>query len=262
VLADREAAFAELSGDTQQTRLLEAWDRAFVPPTDPTNSTGLWLLPHELSTDVYSTTRVFEHFGDLIGAPVSNPARKLDGKLVSNPAVDLATERGIDLIADLARISQTAEGSPEFLSVEQKIIDLIPDYRKRTGASEAITDQDLICAICEYDKPVMIEPALKDLSESEQLQMMRSILAPHISECCTDGDILAAVRNSNQPLVASGLCRVQTLYRDLWLPVDKALTFSSEQLRRERLSAELWHAGWTSQTDRNPPVVELTALAA
>jgi hypothetical protein len=243
VRVQRERAFAELSADAQQERLMAAWDAAFVPPTDPTNSTGLWLLPHELSTNIYTTVRVFEFFGGLAGALAFNPARKLGGKSVRNPAVELAKEEGINLVDDLALLANTTEGSAEFQVIEQRIIGMVPVYRRRLNASAAISDQDLLTALCQYDEPVTIEPTLQALSEGEQVRRMREHLKPHISECCTDEDLLAAARNPNGPLLAAGLCRVQAIHRDVHRPVGIALEFTAGSLGRERIRATLWHGG-------------------
>jgi hypothetical protein len=258
----QEAVFDALCKEEQEERLRKAWEAAFLPPTDSANSTGLWLLPHELNTDVYSTTRIFEYFGNLVGAHVFNPARKLGGKTIANPAVELAQESGINLVADLAALAQTQEGTSAFQEMEQRVIGLVPAYRRRINASAAIGDQDLLCAICDYDEPVTIEPALKSLSESGQIEAMRANLKPGVNECCTDEDLLSAVQNPNGPLLAAGLCRVQTLCRDTRVPLGEALTFMPERLRRERVLANFWHDAWSQPAvDRVPAIRELALVA-
>jgi hypothetical protein len=93
--AAQDKAFAAIPAEQQEQLLQEAWDAAFIPPSDPANSTGLWLLPHALTTDVYRTVRMFEYFGGLVEAKVFNPARKLGGKTVPNPAVAVAKEAAL-----------------------------------------------------------------------------------------------------------------------------------------------------------------------
>jgi hypothetical protein len=102
------------------------------------------------------------------------------------------------------------------------LIELLPIYRKRINASDSISDQDLLCALCDYSKPVAIAPAIGKFADGEQLRTMREALDPDIAECCTDEDIRLAVNQPNGPLMASGLCRIQTLARDLRLLALKA----------------------------------------
>jgi hypothetical protein len=243
LLDSRLAAFDALSDEEQDRRLREAWETAFIPPDGPGNGTGLWLLPHELSSNVYSCVRIFECFDDLLSAPLFNPARKLGAKIVDNPAIDVAKDSGIDLSRDLESISSTAEGSPELAAVEQRLISLIPAYRQRIKASAAITDQDLLSAICHFEEPVMAEPGLGSLSDQDTICAMRVGLKEHVRECCSDDDLLAAARNPNGPLFASGLCRVQTLHREVGRPLMTALNFLPSDLNRERVVASLWCDG-------------------
>jgi hypothetical protein len=70
---------------------------------------------------------------------------------------------------------------------------------------------------------------------------MRQELSPRLSQCCTDTDLLNAVQHPNSPLWASGLCQVQTLHRDVRVPLEEALRFSSAVLGRERLEATFWY---------------------
>jgi hypothetical protein len=233
-------AFAALPNDQQQSKLREAWDAAFIPPTDPSNGTGLWLLPHSLTTDVYRAARIFEYFGKLVGANVFNPARELCGKSIPNPAASLAKESGFDLLSDLGVLAETAEGSPEYSQIEERLINLVPVLRERTCASAAISDQDLLNAICQPELPLVIEPPLNGLPEDEQIRLMRSRLNPHISECCLDSDIIEAARNPHGPLLAAGLCRVQALHRSIHVPLAEAMTFSPTLLGRSRMQAVCW----------------------
>jgi hypothetical protein len=177
---------------------------------------------------------------------VFNPAQKLDGKAIRNPAVEFAKTQGIDLAGDLTVLADTEEGAPEFRETEQRLIELVPDFRRHIKASSAISDQDMLCAICHYDRPVTIEPALGALPEVEQLRAMRDSLKPHINQCCTDEDLLAAVQNPNGPLLAAGLCQVQTLHRNTRAPICSALAFSPEVLARDRVRARLWYDTWQS----------------
>ena len=159
VATAREQAFSALSEEAQAMRLREAWEEAFLPPTDPLNSTGFWLLPQELSRNVFATRRIFEFFGELTGAHIFNPARGLGGRMAPNPAVEVAKEAGIDLVGDLGMLANTTEGAAEFQQIEERLIELVPAYRQRLGASAALSDQELLNALCHYDQPVAIEPA-------------------------------------------------------------------------------------------------------
>jgi hypothetical protein len=112
---------------------------------------------------------VFEFFGDLVGAEVFNPVRRMTGKVVANPAAALATAKGFDLVVDLETIANIAEGTPEFQSVEQRLIELVPAVRKVAGVSHLISDQDVLNAICQPDQPLAIEPLLDGLTEQQQI---------------------------------------------------------------------------------------------
>ena len=242
--------------------LRAAWEEAFIAPTDPANNTGLWLLPHSLTTDIYRAVRLFEDFSHCVGANVFNPARLLNERTAPNPAIELAQEMGFDLVSDLAVLAETSEGSPEYAGIEQRLIGLVPALREKTGASTAIGDQDLLNAICQPEMPVAIQPSLDSFDEAEQIRLLRSNLKPHINECCTDADLLEAARNPNGPLFASGLCRVQCLYRNIYAPLPEAMTFSAEVLGRNRIHAKCWYDCWPEQ-DRKPDVIEpAMALAA
>jgi hypothetical protein len=180
---------------------------------------------------------------------------------MSNPAVELAAENGVDLVCELAAIATATDDSREFKAVEQRLIELLPIYRKRVNASNAIGDQDLLCALCDYSQPVVIEPALGVLPVAEQLQLLRAALEPDIADCCTEDDILAAINQPNGPLVAAGLCRIQTLGRNLRLSIDESLAFTSEQLRRERVEARLWHDRWPNSKPSAVPAPQFQAAA-
>ena len=241
--AAQRAAFDKLDPNVRDVWLRDTWESSFISPKDPMNSTGLWLLPHSMSTDVYRATRVFEYFGGLVGAHVFNPARKLTGRVVEqNPALEVAKEAGVDLAAVLAEL-ETVEGDddPRMAAAEAIMGSLLPAYRARLQASSAISDQDLLAAMCSYNAPVAVEPAVAALSEADQILEMRHQLRPHISECCTDEDILFAVQNPNGPLMAAGLCTIQCLHRDPRVPLAEALRFGPSELGRERVTANLWY---------------------
>src|SRR5262245_37189230 len=134
--------------------LRAGWTSPFLPRS--TNSSGLTTMP---------STRMFECFESQVGAPLFNPARTLGKKMVPNPAIEVSQEAGIDLVRDLAVLANTYEGSTEFLEIEQRLIGLIPAYRRQLRASAAISDQDLLCAICHYEDPVATRPPLESLTE-------------------------------------------------------------------------------------------------
>jgi hypothetical protein len=237
----RDQAFAALTSQERQHLLREAWEAAWIAPQDPSNSTGLWLLPHELCTEAYAAVRAFEYFGDLVGGRAFNVARKLEAVSVRNPAVELARQAGFDLAEDLACLAYTEEGSPEYQAIEERLFGLVPAMRKTTGASSEVSDQELLNAVCEYGKEVVIAPALASYPETEQIRRMRQELSPRLSQCCTDADLLSAVQHPNSQLWASGLCQVQTLHRDVRVPLEAALRFSSAVLGRERVEATFWY---------------------
>jgi hypothetical protein len=258
----RIQAFAELSADGQQELMQTAWNASLVPPSALGNNTGLWLLPQELATNVYGAVRAFEFFGDLVGAEVFNPARRLTGKVVINPAADLATARGFDLIADLEAIANVTEGTPEFQAVEKRLFDLVPAVRKAAGVSHLIGDQDLLNAICQPEQPLAVEPLLDGLTEQQQIGLFRGSLSAHISEATLDCDILEAIRNPHRPLFAAGLCRVQVLHRNVRVPLKEALFFSASSLGRDRVEATFWHDSLIQSPSRQRGPAPQFAVAA
>lgn len=255
-------AFASLSVDAQKVLMRKAWESSLVSPTALDNNTGLWLLPQELATDVYGAVRVFEFFGDLVGAEVFNPVRRFTGKVVANPAAALATAKGFDLVADLETIANIAEGTPEFQSVEQRLVELVPAVRKAAGVSHLISDQGVLNAICQPDQPLAIEPLLEGLTEQQQIELLRGTLSAHISDATLDCDILDAIRNPHGPLFAAGLCRVQVLHRNIRVPLSEALFFSASSLGRDRVEAMFWHDSAFQSQPRSPRAAPERALVA
>jgi hypothetical protein len=103
---------------------------------------------------------------------------------------------------------------------------------------------------------------LDSLSEDEQIRVMRANLKPHFKERCTNENLLAATRNPNGPLRASGLCRVQTLHRDGRANPVSGLVFTSELLCRERVQAILWPNESSEISKRSSRSAEPLAAAA
>lgn len=237
------AAFAQLSPEDQDSTMRAMWRSAFISPADPENCTGLWLLPHGLVTEMTGVLRVFEYFGDLVGARVFNPTRFLVPEQVLNPAREVAAAHGVDLIADLACLATTTEGLDEYRAVEERIVSLLPAYRQKLKASESISDQDLLAGLCQHDEFVVTVPPLQALPDRQQVATMRAQLRPYISDCCTDEDILAAVRNPHGPLIATGLCRAQVLRRDPSRPLSESLRFTGSALGLDRVEVCLWEEG-------------------
>jgi len=258
----RMQAFAVLPAETRNELLRRAWESSLVSPTAADNNTGLWLLPQELATDVYGVVRVFEFFGDLIGVPVFNPARRMSGKVVANPAIALATSKGFDLVHDLDTLAHTAEGTPEFQAIEQRLIELVPKVRKAADVSYLISDQDVLNAICQPDQPVAVEPVLENLAERQQIETVRGALTAHISEATMDCDILEAIRNPHGPLLAAGLCQVQVLQRNVRVPLKDALCFSASSLGRDRVEATFWQDSPFSSQPRSPRSLPEVSVAA
>lgn len=238
----RRQAFEALPVEEREAKLKAAWESVFVSPKDPENTTGLWLLPQQFVTNVFGTVSIFECFAGLAGAHIFNPACKLGGKTVDNPAYEVAKAAGVELPAVIQALEiMPPEDLPGREELATMLLSLVPAYRQALGAAPEVGDDDLLRYLITPDDAVVTEAAIGDLPEAEQLKVMRSRLAPHISECCTDGDILNAVAAPASRLYASGLCRVQTLYRNPRMPIEEALRFTPEALGRDRVQATLWH---------------------
>jgi hypothetical protein len=242
IAAAREQAFNALPEDVQKLKLHQAWDAAFIDPRDPENPTGLYLLNHKYSTAVMASTRVFEYFGGMVGADVYNPARKLGGKVVENKALEIAKTAGVDLVHVIDALATSAEGSPEAVDMENALRALVPIFReKQPGLPAEASEDGVLLSLVNYGDPLLVEPAVQQMAEKDQIVAMRKATLPHIADCCTDEDLLQAVLQPTQPLYARGLCQVQVLHRNVKLPLAEALTFTENDLGRERVSAQLWH---------------------
>jgi hypothetical protein len=84
-------------------------------------------------------------------------------------------------------------------------------------------DEEILDGITTPDKPLA--------SWRQVLSELRARLTPYFNECSTDEDLLRAARNLDEPLVASGACKVQVLQRQHALDGD-ALHFRPEDLGR------------------------------
>ncbi len=208
------------NGEVLLQRLLEdIWQQQLLLPRQGNNGTDLLLVDAELCSQARTALRAYEDFSDLIGIITWNPAREIHPFACTNPAQEVLAEFGIDRGQDFCQ------------AIEPQIVDGLVARMKQLLAERAdrFTEEEILDGITSPERPLQAWTAA--------LPQLRAKLAPAISEGTTDLDLLRATRDLDEPLFASGVCRVQVLRRrPLGLQWD--LYFTPEDLNR-RISADL-----------------------
>jgi hypothetical protein len=156
--------------------------------------------------------RIYEDFSNMLGVPTRNPARGVSPFQLPNPAADVLARYRVDASQDFNQPLS-----------EELITELKRAMREAIGAAaESFEDEEILDAITSPERPLV--------SWRRVLRKLRSRLTPYFSECSTDDDLLRAARNPDDPLIASGACKVQVLQR--MESEDDALRFSADELGR------------------------------
>jgi hypothetical protein len=203
-----------------QRYLHDLWERQIRwPNADPANPTASLLIDAELCTQARTALRAYEDFSELLGVASWNPARKSAPQFLTNPAKPILERFGIHDLDQPISDQLLAE-------LESAVRQAVPDV--------PLTQEEVYDAIADHELPLRAWwPALPRL---------RSLLEPWINECTSDEDLLCAAANPNEPLVASGACRIQVLQRDT--DNDRvAFSFPSDELGR-RAQVNLHLAKW------------------
>jgi hypothetical protein len=205
--------------------LRDLWDRQLMRPDDAANSTGTFLISAEYCTQAHRALRTYEDFTHLLGAPTFNPARRVKPLELPNPAAAIMDRFGVD----------RSQNFNQPIS-DEELLDIELAMRQAIGERTALTTEEVFDAITNADSPI--------IAWTSSLPKLRAVLDPAIAECVTDDDLLRAARRPDEPLIASGACRIQVLQRDANDMF--ALEFDSHDLNR-RVDAN-FAAIWTRQT--------------
>ena len=235
--------FAAMEPTMQESLLRAEWPSAFVKPGENGNDTGLYLLDQTMCSHVGSSARAFEYFGRLVGTEVWNPVRDLMPYRIENPAYAAANSIGLNLDESLTMVADESLPVEVREQREAAVVGLIPVMRKMLGPQSVLfTDDDLSHAVCQPGQQLIgsCEHPLEKLGHAEGIAVVRSMMRPHLSECCSDEDIAKAVAEPARPLYASGLCTVQVLHRDPSADPAEFFKFDPERLGRPRTHANLW----------------------
>ncbi len=228
------------------------WPELWQAPNTDGNPTSLWWINHRYVANPMSILRakkVFEDFRSLVGVEVHNPVRDMGKFTFPNPAAGCAKAAGFDLQDALETLahSSTSANDDHIAVLEDQVMAVIPAVRKALGpASVLFTDVDIDQAVVQPDDALMAPPRfLEKLGDAEVVSLVRRHVEetkPALISITTDEDLLNAARSPGQPLMASRMCQLQVLYRDVRLDIEDSLCFNAATLGRDRVTANFWPA--------------------
>jgi hypothetical protein len=195
--------------------LKDLWLRQIWRAGDPINTTGSVLLNTEFCSQLGQALSLYEDYHALLGAPISNPARRLEPVTLENPAAGILQDFGID--------------SLEQPITEEQLAAMVRAFRQTMGPKCLLSETDVYDGFTHAEQPLRAwSPRLGDL---------RAHLEPSVRETVTDDDLLRAAAASNNPLIASRGCIIQILQRRRGSGPE-SLRFSPEVLDR-RIALDL-----------------------
>lgn len=269
----------KIDRDTLKTLGTTHWADLWTAPGANGNDTGMWLIDYRFVPDLSVSPFIFEDFSAMMGVETWNPIRDVHSTKIQNPTRACAAEQGIDLAQMAAILAQGPEGDVNVVEtcddphdfVQSDVVPAMTETQFHSAYDEAVdnalllrncvrgslgsyarhfSDAELNHAVANPAEPLLLK--IKDatiLDVEDAVRLARQHLdqtRPLISAGTTDDDLRKAVVRPNEPLVASNMCKMQVLYRDLRTPVEEAFRFSSSVLGRERLTADLWAGpGWS-----------------
>jgi hypothetical protein len=205
---------AEIDSMDEEERMMlirAEWGSCFLPPGTDFNTTPLHLIAQPLCSKAKNSLRVYEFFGDLVGAELYNPARFIcspDVRL-ANPTQNVAKQLNIDIEALLV----AAEAGDDTSWMEQEA-QLVKGIRQALGAdSDLCTADDIAAAIVNSGEKIVpsgVQNPLDVLGEERTLRLMKKAVGRH-ADCCRDEDLLLAAEDPSRPLIAAGLAPIQVL---------------------------------------------------
>lgn len=184
------------NGQVLLDRLLQdLWHRQLVARDAPGNSTDKLLVDAEFCTQARWALEIYEDFSELVGMHVWNPVRKIKLLETENPAREVLRLHDVD----------TTQNFSQCFSHEL-IARLETAMRAALGGSQRLfTQEEILDGLTSPDRPLVGYRA--------SLPKLRSQISPYVSECTTDDDLLRAARHPDEPLIATGACRIQVVSR-------------------------------------------------
>ncbi len=175
--------------------LKDVWRAQWIGPDDPDNTAGTLLIDAELCDPTERPLRVYEDYRHLLGAWNWNPARSVAPLTARNPASQVLPQYGLN---DRTDFNQPL--------AHDLVLELERAMRHQLGQlAERFTTEEILDGVT--------APAVPLIAWTPSLPQLRAKLGPYISECTTDEDLMRAARRPDEPLIASGACRVQVLRR-------------------------------------------------
>jgi hypothetical protein len=173
--------------------LRNTWTERLIQPTASENPTGLLLVDAELCTDARRSLGIFEDVRALCGQYTRNPVGSVALPTVDNPAPSILQRFGIDPDQNFNQ------------SISDEVLgQLESGMRRALGGVFATVDQSVI-----FDALTNPRSPVTDLAAA--FPKLRSNLPPWLQASCTDADLLRALENQDQMLLASGSGRIQVL---------------------------------------------------
>jgi len=229
--------------DIPHSILEDVWAAQFLAPgtpaTDdtpasgaPENHTGHWLLHHALLGSSVGALRCYADTKPCTGQATANPAAtvlpKSGGIELPNPRLDVALACRVNL--DAADMSSEEEAALE------------AEFRQQVGPAVAkrLTSAAIMECLAEAEQPLIVPQGSMPLGADELprgllLRAMRQQVAGGLGECCTEDDLMQAVRQPTRPLIASGKARIQLFF----LPGCDPRHFV---FQKAKITADLWTA--------------------
>jgi hypothetical protein len=200
--------------------LRDVWGEQLLGPDHPNNPTGGLLVDAEYCTQAHRALRIYEDYRRLLGVRTWNPAREVAPLTAPNPAERVLPQYHVD---PSQNFNQPIEHD---LIVE---LERAMRYELKQVAGQ-FTTEEILDGLTAPQQPLV--------AWTPSLPRLRARLTPYLAECSTDEDLLKAARRPEEPLIASGACRIQVLQRRAGSNAE-AFTFQPEDLQR-RIEAELW----------------------
>jgi len=188
-------------------------------------STGLVMIDAEICAENARWYQAFEDFSGLVGDWTWNPVRELDLPRLPNPAYELLYRYGIE----------PGAGFEQEIPAE-RLTALIADFRVGMEPQLGrLDEEDVLDSLVTPDEPV--------ISATAAVPAMRKLLTDYWNGCATDQDLRQAARRPQEPLFASGACRVQVLRQR---KVQEPLRFTDEEVHR-RLEIDWSPINWSER---------------
>lgn len=159
------------------------------------------LMPDKEIRKAFREKRCYEDYSELLGADMPNPVRKV--LMVKNPARTVLAAAGMGAGWDVTASQETMEM-------------LLTQMRTRLPLPELASDNDLLDALAEPDRPIRFSRQFSDIVKAEPAAVCRAMrntfpLGASVRDYVKDDELLAAARNPENPLRVSAYARIQVV---------------------------------------------------